>query len=381
MPHSRPRITTMHNRSLALLATTLLAGTNLSAQDLIGVNWSGQVVLIDSMTAAATPLGVGLPGQNALGRDGSGNLWCTTRTSSVPYVYGYTLLDPNTGSATVVHTNTLDIRGLCEAGGTDLFGINEGSPDRLVRIDTVTGTATTLGNTGFSSIQGLAMHQGTLYAWDLNQGILVVDPNTGVATDPFPSVGGPIGLQFLCSHPDGRLLAGGGSTTNSLYDIDLTTGAANVIGVMTGATDLRGLEALGGYASPFGIGCSGASGPVTLTVTGNINAGGNVVAVSNNHTPNALGAMVLGISTSFHQGLPLPLLLDSLLGTNGCTLYTSIDASVIGFSSAATPATMTFAFNLSPAAGGAIFHMQHACFEPVQGGLSWSNAVSLHIGM
>ncbi len=367
--------------SSLLVAASLFAGTFLPAQDLIGVGWAGQVVLIDSLTAAVTPLGTGLPGQNALARDASGNFWCTTRTNTMPYVYGYTTIDQNTGAATVVHTNTIDLRGLCEAGGTDLYGINDGVPDRLVRIDTITGTATTIGNTGFSGIQGLALHQGVLYAWDIGQGLLIIDPNTGVATDPFPGLGGPTGLQFLCSHPDGRLLAGGGSSTNSLFNVDLTTGTTTLIGVMGGATDLRGLEALGGHASPFGIGCNGASGPVSLTVTGNLRGNGNVLAVSTNHAPNALGAMVLGLSTTSHQGLPLPLSLDSILGTSGCTLYSSIDVSLIGFTSANAPSTLTFAFGLSPAAAGAIFHMQHACFEPVTGGLSWSNGVTLQIGL
>ena len=364
-----------------LVAATLIAGAFLPAQDLIGIGWTGQVVLVDSLTAAVTPLGTGMTGQNALARDGSGNFWCTTRTTATPYVYGFTTIDRNTGAATVVHTNTVDLRGMCEASGTDLFGIQDGAPDRLVRVDTLTGTTTTIGNTGFSGIQGLARHQGVLYAWDINQGLLVVDENTGVAADPFPGLGGPTGLQFLCSHPDGRLLVGGGSTTNSLFVVDTTSGITSLIGVMSGAADLRGLEALGGRAVPFGTGCNGASGPVTLTVTGNLVANGNVLAVSTNHAPNALGAMVLGLSTSVHQGLPLPLSLDPLLGTSGCTLYTSIDFSLIGFTPPNAPATLSFAFGLAPSAAGAVFHMQHACFEPVSGGLSWSNAVTLHIGM
>ena len=91
--------------------------------------------------------------------------------------------------------------------------------------------------------------------------------------------------------------------------------------------------------------------------------------------------MVLGLSTSVHQGLPLPLSLDPLLGTSGCTLYTSIEYSAIAFTPPNAPATLSFAFGLAPGAAGAVFHMQHACFEPVSGGLSWSNAVTLHIGM
>lgn len=364
-----------------IVAAALIAGAFLPAQDLIGVGWSGQVVLVDSLTAAVTPLGTGMPGQNALGRDANGNYWCTTRTTGTPYVYGLTVLDPSTGAATVIHNNFVDLRGLCAAGGSDLFAIQQASSDMLVRIDTGTGTSTTIGSTGFAGLQGLAEHQGVLYGWDINLGLVIIDPNTGAGVDPFPGLGGPSGLQYLCSHPDGRLLVGGGSTTNSLYTVDVTTGSTTLIGVTTGASDLRGLEPLGGFATSFGTGCNGAGGPVTLTVTGNLRANGNAVAVSNNHGSNALGAMVIGISTLSHQGLPLPASLDPILGTSGCTLYTSIDATVIGFSSASAPATLTFAFGLSPAAAGAIFHMQHACFEPVTGGLSWSNGVTLHIGM
>jgi hypothetical protein len=370
----------MHNTTRFVVAV-LFAGAFLPAQDLIGVGWSGQVVLVDSLTAAVTPLGTGLPGQNALGRDASGNYWCTTRTTATPYVYGLTVLDPSTGAATVIHSNFVDLRGLCAASGSDLFGILQASSDMLVRIDTATGTSTTLGSTGFAGLQGLAEHQGVLYGWDINQGLVIIDPNTGAGVDPFPGLGGPSGLQFLCSHPDGRLLAGGGSTTNSLYTVDLTTGLTTLIGVMSGAADLRGLEALGGYATSFGSGCNGAGGPVTLTVTGNLRANGNLTAVSTNHASNALGAMVLGLSTTSHQGLPLPTSLDPILGTSGCTLYTSIDASLVGITSANAPATLTFAFGLTSAAAGAIFHLQHACFEPVAGGLSWSNGVTLHIGM
>lgn len=370
----------MHTTT-SLLAATLLAGAFLPAQDLIGTGWLGSVVLIDSHTAAVTPLGTGMPGQNALGRDGQGRYWCTTRTTATPYVYGLTTIDPLTGAATLVHANSIDLRGLCEDGTGNLFGIAQASADQLARIDVATGLVTTIGSTGYGGLQGLALHQGVLYGWDINNGLLVIDQTTGAAVDPFPSVAGPSGLQYLCSHPDGRLLAGGGSTTNSLYTVDVTTGLTALIGVTTGALDLRGLEALGGYATPFGTGCAGASGPVALTVTGNLNGNGNVIASSNNHVPGAFGAMVLGTSTTSHLGIPLPYSLDSMLGTSGCTLWTSIDATLFSFTTPNAPATLDFTFPLGPGAAGAVFHIQHACFEPVPGGLSWSNGVTLHIGM
>lgn len=371
--------THMHlNLRLALPAflATLATAT---AQDLIGVGWSGQVVLVDSMTAAVTPLGFGLPGQNGLARDASGTYWCTTRTTASPFVYGLTQIDPATGTATVIHTPTVDLRGSCQDFGTGLFAIQDGGPDRLVQVDVTTGVITTIGNTGYSSIQGLALHLGVLYAWDLNQGLLIVNPATGLASDPFPGLGGPTGVQFLCSHPDGRLLVGGGSTTNSLYVVDTATGLTTLIGVMSGAADLRGLEVLGGFATPFGTPCLGVGGPVHLRVTGNFSAGGTLVATSNNHAPNTLGAIVFGISTTSHIGIPLPADLTPFVGTVGCTLYTSIDATLFSVTSAGPNATLDFRFTLGPAAAGAIFHVQHACFDPVPGGMSWSNAASLHI--
>lgn len=367
---------TLLRTALPALLTTLASAT---AQDLIGVGWSGQVVLVDSMTAAVTPLGFGLPGQNALARDTSGTYWCTTRTTATPYVYGFTQIDPTTGAATVIHTPAVDLRGSCEDFGTGLFAIQDGGPDRLVQVDVVTGVVTTIGNTGYSSIQGLALHLGVLYAWDLNQGLLIVNPVTGVASDPFPGIGGPTGVQFLCSHPDGRLLVGGGSSTNSLFVVDTNTGLTTLIGVMTGASDLRGLEVLGGFASLFGTPCLGAGGPVQLRVTGNFSAGGTLVASSNNHAPSTLGAMILGISTTSHIGIPLPIDLTPFVGTVGCTLYTSIDATLFGVTTASANPTLDFSFTLGPAAAGAIFHVQHACFDPVPGGMSWSNAASLHI--
>ncbi|MBM4062656.1 MAG: hypothetical protein FJ265_16395, partial [Planctomycetes bacterium] len=110
----------MHTHS-CLFAVALLASTSLPAQDLIGVGWSGQTVLVDSLTAAVTSLGTGMTGQNALGRTGNGTYWCTTRTTATPYVYGFTVIDPQTGAATLVHPNGTDLRGLSDDGAGNLF--------------------------------------------------------------------------------------------------------------------------------------------------------------------------------------------------------------------------------------------------------------------
>lgn len=363
-------------RLLVALAAALVPSAALTAQDLIGVAWNGGVFAVDSLTGAASQIGTGLPGQNALGLDAGGTLWATHRSGTPgAYVYHLATIDPGTGLATVVHSGTPDLRGLTGAGGPLLYGIQDGTPDQLASIDVTTGAVTPIGATGFSSQQALAMHQGVLYSWDLSRGLLIVDPLTGLATDPFPAVGSPTGTQFLASHPDGRLLLG----QNALYAVDVTTGQAAYVAPLS-AYDLRGVEFTpGGYLQAFGQGCRGAAGPVVLTGTGTPLVGGSVTSTSSNHAPNALGVLVLGFSNTLHAGLGLPLDLGPLLGTGGCFLHVAVDATLVGFSSAISPAALSFAIPLPAPAAGLLFHLQHACFEPVPGGMSWSNGLTVQV--
>jgi hypothetical protein len=366
----------MHPTSRNVLATVLAAGLAqpLFAQDLLAVTWSGTNYLVDSYTGAVTSLGTGLSGQNALARDAGGTLWSTSRTGPTSaYVWSLTTIDPSTGAATIVHAG-IDLRGLAQAPAGMLYGINDlGSSDALVLIDLATGVITPIGPTGFGAIQALASHQGTVYAWDINQGLLLVDPLTGTAVDPFPAVTGPAGLQGMCSHPDGRLLVG----RENLYVVDPTTGLTTLIGSMNNL-DIRGIEVLGaGTISPFGQGCNGVGGPVTLTVTGQAQAGGTLQTLSANHAPNGFGIVCLGISTTWYLGVPLPFLLDPTMGTSGCTLYTSIDAPVLVLPT--LPDQLLWSMTLGAAAAGATFHLQHAYFEAVPGNMSWSNGVTVQV--
>jgi len=370
-----------HARLLAA-STALLAGSLLPAQDLLAVTWNGAIKLVNSYTGAVTPLGPGLSGQNCLARASNGTFWSQQRLSTSSYYF--TRIDPGTGIATPVHYTSADIRGLASGPGTWLYGIQNGTStvtDSLVRFDTASGSVQTIGSTGFDGIQGLAMHLGVLYAWDVFSGLLIVDQLTGAASDPFPLVSGPTYQQSLCSHRDGRLLLGGGDSngTDQLFSLDVTNGTATLIGNMVGATDVRGLEPLDASAAPFGTGCNGVHGPVVLSVTGSLQAGGSLMSVSSNHEPNTLGAVVLGLSTTLYQAHALPLLLDPLLGTTNCTLYASIDASVLVFTGTTTPASLQFGLPLTGAAAGARFHLQHVCFEPVPGNLSFSNGIAVQV--
>ncbi len=367
-----------------LFVAVLCAAAPVSAQDLLGVAWGGQVVRIDSHSGATVPVGSGLAGLNCLARSASGTYWSVQRLSSTSFAL--VTVDPNTGAGTFF-SGCYDIRGLSQGPGGDLYGVRDGaSSDLLVRINTSNGLVTTIGACGFTGIQGLATHQGVLYAWDVFDGLLVVNPTTGAATDPFPGGVVPPYLQSLCSHPDGRLLVGGGDSAgvDSLYVVDVATGATTLLGPMTsggggGPVDFRGIEPLGAYIAPYGQGCDGEYGPVVLSVTGTPHIGGYLATTSTNHAANSVGLIVFGGDSLQYLGVPLPLLLDPVFGTLGCTLYTSIDGSFVMVSGPTGPAQMQFGFTWPASAGPSLVHVQHVCLENVPGGMSWSNGVAIRV--
>lgn len=361
--------------SLLASVVSLLGTIPICAQDLLGVTYYGAVVRIDSYTGAATPLGTGAFGQNALARTANGTFW-STRSLGTSYVL--TNIDPDHGTATTAFPCG-DLRALSAGPGNSLYGILDGSTDRLVQIDTATGAATTIGSTGFPGVQALAQHQGVLYGWDVSAGLLVVDPTTGAATAPFPGVSIPPFAQTLCSHPDGRLLLAGDAWTapDPLYVVDTSHGTTTWIGGMV--DEVRGLEPLGAFTVPLGQGCDGTYGQVTLAVTGPLQVGGNLTATSTNHAANAIGVLLFGTSATVHQGLSLPLLVDPWFATNSCRLYTSIDGSIPLAAGPVGPAAMQFTFAVPAGASGALLNLQHVALETVPGGMSWSNGVALQV--
>src|SRR5688572_341489 len=74
-------------------AVLTLAAVFCPAQDMIAVDWTGGVYALDSMTGAATPIGVGFFGQNSLCRDAGGVLWTSGVQGPLPYDF-VARLDP-----------------------------------------------------------------------------------------------------------------------------------------------------------------------------------------------------------------------------------------------------------------------------------------------
>jgi hypothetical protein len=145
-----------------------------------------------------------------------------------------------------------DIRGLTYDLAGTLFLIQDptgfGGTDDLYRLTSLdlTGqvaTAELVGPTGFTAVQALTTSPlGALYAWDVNAGLLTVDPATGVATDVNPSQGGTGDIQAISFGPDGRLFG----ARNSLFEIDPATGAFTELGLIVSGdgANVRGLAAV-----------------------------------------------------------------------------------------------------------------------------------------
>lgn len=132
------------------------------------------------------------------------------------------------------------------AGGNDLLGIESGT-GKLYRISTVNAGVTLIGPTGLANPAALEYGpNGFLYAFTSgdNANLYTLDPGTAAAT-----LIGPLALPFvfeggLAFSPNGTAYAtnGDGAGNPQLLTINLNTGAASVVGTISGAPhDINGL--------------------------------------------------------------------------------------------------------------------------------------------
>lgn len=364
--------------SVALSFTAALAA--LPAQELIAVNFAGQAFAIDSTTAQTRTIGAtGVTSCNAMARKGN-VLYATAQTGGIGGPRQLVSIDPITAQASVLFPNLgVDLRGLApKDGGNELYGIADGQPDRLVTIDVTTGQVTTIGNVGFTGIQALDSESSLLFlfAWDVNQGLVRIDPTTGVAVDVNPALGTQgAAIQFLTTVTDAggtpRLIGG----NSALFSISLTTGVVTPIGGAGTLNDVRGAELHRGIATGFGLGCASiGDANASLSAKGTLLAGANVGMTSPSHPANALGLLVVGFSNTTYLGAPLPIDLDPLFGTSGCDLFVSADALLPV--QANSSGVFAIGFPMPNVLGGKLF-FQLAALEPVPGGWSVTNGLSV----
>jgi cysteine-rich repeat protein len=204
------------------------------------------VSVIDPVTGSGSQIGLsGFDELNSLARSDTGELYSVQDGAPFALV----TIDENVGAGSFVTTVSLGsvtprIRALAFAPNGDLLAVNnEGSgtgQDDLYAIDVATGVGTLIGPTTFDGVQALAFSPGgTLYAWDIFEGLLTVDPATGLATDVGPA-GADAQLQSIDFDPSGKLYG----SLDELYEIDAATGEICLIG-SGGYEDVRGIAYLG----------------------------------------------------------------------------------------------------------------------------------------
>jgi hypothetical protein len=289
-------------------------------------------------------------------------------------------LDPVTGLVTDVSIGAQPWGTSLSAGAWDPItgDVVVGGSGEIYRLanGTTTGTLIVGGLGGVVSGIVFDAFTGEIAATVLTVNRLIRVDSAGIVTNIAPpgSIPGPNGLDL---DQFGDFVAGGG--TGQVYRVFHAGGSpvfhANNPGPLNGIA----VAGAGGYAIPFGPSCSGAAGTLSLTATGPILVGTVVKTISTNHAPNSLGLLVLGLSNTSHLGLPLPFLLDPVLGTVGCHLNVSVDLTAVTVTSATSPATLMFPFLLPPHFSGQRFYAQHVGLEPVPGGLSWSNGLAFRV--
>lgn len=365
--------------ALSLLLSSLLAtAAALPGQDMIGVTFQGQVLRIDRATGATTVLANGQIGKNCLCTTSDNRLITTVRSGTTASNFQYHLvqIDPFTGAETRLFGNT-DFGDLRAMAGTrdSILAIREGAPvDEMIRINQNTGAVTVIGPTGFTGIQGMDGTAAGLRCWDINAGLLLILEASGVATDLFPAVSGPAGLQWMATDPSTRITYVGNGT---MHQLNVSTGVTTNPIPIAGNPDLRGVEFTTSLANSFGTGCSGALGTTVVGAQQPFGHGLPLVTTSTQHAPGAIGVTIVGFSNTTSVNGNLPRDLGPILGTNGCFLRVSIDVTTLGI--ADPTGSMIGVTALPPGLEFFQFFVQHAAFEPVPGGTSWTNGLRIRV--
>jgi hypothetical protein len=290
------------------------------------------------------------------------------------------LLDPQSGAVVDLSSGPQPWGNDLSAGAWDpaTGDVVLGGSGALYRLATGASTATPIvsGLGGFVSAVAFDPITGEAVATVLTVNRLVRVATGGSVGNIAPpgSLPGPNALDV--DH-NGDFVTGGG--VGQIHRVPRTGGSPVQIGNAGGPVTGVSVAGAGGYGVPFGQACNGVAGPTTLTASGTFQVLSTVTTTSINHAPSSLGVVILGLSRTTHPGLPLPLLLDPVLGTAGCFANVSLDVAILQLTDATTPANLTYTLALPPSFGGHDFYAQHACFEGVPGGMSWSNGLTFRV--
>ena len=232
------------------------------AQEFIAIGWDGRVWKVDAQTGQTQELGrSGYRRLNSLAVDSGGNyVTAGIKRGRVPFLIS---IDPQTGAGTDIArldfgTPPVDVRALAFTPDDRLFALNyvPRNSAQLFIVDPQTGLGAPVAlGIGASFLQSLeSTDDGDLLTWGRDPGLLVIDPDTAEATDPFPRQGGldlSENMQSMAFSPDGTLFGSDGF--NRLYTIDLDTGIPSFVAVMDVNEDIRGIAFLPALAVDIDI--------------------------------------------------------------------------------------------------------------------------------
>ena len=224
--------------TMAALATAAWGST------LYGVDSSGSqgtIGTLNQATGADTvvgPVGFNFPGDLASDtRVGSYRIWSTDLNTG-------TLLNinPATGAgngvgafntASTITSLAFDVT-TGKLYGTTAKGFGAANGDQLYEIDPNTAACTLIGTLGINDVYALAFdNTGKLYGVGFDrQALFTISTTTGLA-----SLVAPIGLSAvydIATRPEDNVTFAVDSGTNSLYTLNLTTGATTLVGAYSG---------------------------------------------------------------------------------------------------------------------------------------------------
>ena len=262
----------MRRVMVIVAAFALLTGGGALA-GLLAVDWdSGDLYQVSTSDASMTLIGnTGLTYPGSLEyRQSDGTLFAFSVNMGVgaPVPTLYTI-NPSTAAATPV--GPLGIGSTYEGGlaiapdGT-AYGVNQGNASSctLFSLNLSTGAATNIGliGNGFHDINGLTCRSdGKLVGLDgTTNSLLEIDPTTSANISTIASLTqgvGPVG--GIAYDGQGYYLATGGTGSNSLYAVDVSTGALTPIGSFSPTITGTGVSGLAGtyIPEPAGLGLVG----------------------------------------------------------------------------------------------------------------------------
>jgi hypothetical protein len=268
--------------SLTALAVISFCAADATAGVLYAVDYPSSATLytVNEGSGALTTVGpVGLDNVGDLTSDGVSMLWgiqittnslvsinATTGAGTAGPVITGTAMPPTGGPAFPIVSLAFDPLTDMLYGNTSVPYGGE-TADELYSINPLTGLAADIGTIGENSVYALGFSQtGQLFGVDGNCNLINISTTTGVGT-----IVGATGLEVVGTIPgcaaydlasDGSAMYLANTPTSSLYTVNLTTGAASLVGPYgDGSPNIVGLAVLGTpepstielYAASFGL--------------------------------------------------------------------------------------------------------------------------------